>query len=71
MLEDIAVLTGGTVVSEVKGMQLAQATIQDLGTAEKVTVNKDNTTIVNGAGSKEAIASRVGQIKAQIETTTT
>ncbi len=70
MLEDIAVLTGGTVVSEVKGMQLAQATIQDLGTAEKVTVNKDNTTIVNGAGSKEAIASRVGQIKAQIETTT-
>jgi len=70
MLEDIAVLTGGTVVSEVKGMQLAQATINDLGTAEKVTVNKDNTTIVNGAGSKEAIASRVGQIKAQIETTT-
>ncbi len=70
MLEDIAVLTGGTVVSEVKGMQLAQATINDLGTAEKVTVNKDNTTIVNGAGSKEAIAGRVGQIKAQIETTT-
>ncbi len=70
MLEDIAVLTGGTVVSEVKGMQLAQATINDLGTAEKVTVNKDNTTIVNGAGSKEAIENRVGQIKAQIETTT-
>lgn len=70
MLEDIAILTGGTVISEVKGMQLAQATINDLGTAEKVTVNKDNTTIVNGAGSKEAIAQRVAQIKAQIETTT-
>lgn len=70
MLEDIAILTGGTVVSEVKGMQLAQATINDLGTAEKVTVNKDNTIIVNGAGSKEAIANRVAQIKAQIETTT-
>ena len=70
MLEDIAILTGGTVISEVKGMQLAQATIKDLGTAEKVTVNKDNTTIVNGAGSKEAIAQRVAQIKAQIETTT-
>ena len=70
MLEDIAILTGGTVISEVKGMQLAQATINDLVTAEKVTVNKDNTTIVNGAGSKDAIASRVAQIKAQIETTT-
>ena len=70
MLEDIAILTGGTVISEVKGMQLAQATINDLGTAEKVTVNKDNTTIVNGAGSKDAIAARVAQIKAQIETTT-
>lgn len=70
MLEDIAVLTGGTVISEIKGMQLAQASVKDLGTAEKVTVNKDNTTIVNGAGSKDAIASRVGQIKAQIETTT-
>lgn len=70
MLEDIAVLTGGTVVSEVKGMQLAQATVNDLGTAEKVTVNKDNTTIVNGAGAKDAIAARVAQIKAQIETTT-
>ena len=70
MLEDIAILTGGTVISEVKGMQLAQATIQDLGTAEKVTVTRDNTTIVNGAGSKEAIADRVSQIKAQIETTT-
>lgn len=70
MLEDIAILTGGTVISEVKGMQLVQANIQDLGTAEKVTVNKDNTIIVNGAGSKEAIANRVNQIKAQIETTT-
>ncbi|MDE6753131.1 MAG: chaperonin GroEL [Muribaculaceae bacterium] len=70
MLEDIAILTGGTVISEVKGMQLVQANIQDLGTAEKITVNKDNTTIVNGAGSKEAIADRINQIKAQIETTT-
>lgn len=70
MLEDIAVLTGANVISEVKGMQLKQATINDLGTAEKITVNKDNTTIVNGAGSKENIAARVSQIKAQIETTT-
>ncbi len=70
MLEDIAILTGGTVISEVKGMQLSQATAQDLGTADKVTVNKDNTIIVNGAGSKQAIADRVNQIKAQIETTT-
>ena len=70
MLEDIAVLTGGTVISEVKGMQLTQASVNDLGTAEKVTVNKDNTTIVNGAGSKDAIAQRVSQIKAQIESTT-
>lgn len=70
MLEDIAILTGGTVISEVKGMRLDQATIQDLGTAEKITVNKDNTIIVNGAGSKEEIAARIGQIKAQIETTT-
>lgn len=70
MLEDIAILTGGNVISEVKGMQLSQATINDLGTADKVSVNKDNTTIVNGAGSKEAITARIGQIKAQIETTT-
>ncbi len=70
MLEDIAILTGGTVVSEEKGMQLATATMQDLGTATKVTINKENTTIVNGAGSQEAIAKRVAQIKAQIETTT-
>ncbi len=70
MLEDIAILTGGTVISETKGMQLIQAGIQDLGTAEKVTVNKDNTIIVNGAGDKDAIAARVAQIKAQMETTT-
>ncbi len=70
MLEDIAILTGGTVISEVKGMQLSQATVNDLGTAEKVTVSKDSTIIVNGAGSKELIANRVAQIKAQIETTT-
>ncbi|MDY4649661.1 MAG: chaperonin GroEL, partial [Muribaculaceae bacterium] len=70
MLEDIAILTGGTVISDVKGMQLSQATISDLGTADKVTVNKDNTTIVNGAGAKEEIEARVNQIKAQIESTT-
>ena len=70
MLEDIAILTGGNVISEVKGMQLAQAKVEDFGTAEKITVNKDNTIIVNGAGSKEAIANRIHQIKAQIETTT-
>ena len=70
MLEDIAILTGGNVISEVKGMQLAQASVNDLGTAEKVTVNKDHTIIVNGAGSKDAIAARIAQIKAQIETTT-
>ncbi|MDE6296294.1 MAG: chaperonin GroEL [Muribaculaceae bacterium] len=70
MLEDIAILTGGVVISEIKGMQLSQATVNDLGTAEKVTVNKDNTIIVNGAGSKEAIAARIAQIKSQIETTT-
>ncbi len=70
MLEDIAILTGGTVISEVKGMQLAQATVTDLGTAEKVTVNKDNTIIVNGGGAKDAIDNRIAQIKAQIETTT-
>ncbi len=69
MLEDIAILTGGTVISEEKGMQLANATLQDLGTAEKVTVNKENTTIVNGAGNKDKIADRVAQIKAQIAQT--
>ncbi len=70
MLEDIAVLTGGTVISEEKGMQLSQATLTDLGRADKVTVNKENTTIVNGAGNKDAIAQRVAMIKAQIEQTT-
>ncbi|MCM1450773.1 MAG: chaperonin GroEL [Clostridium sp.] len=69
MLEDIAILTGGTVISEDKGMQLANATLTDLGRAEKVTVNKENTTIVNGAGEKEKIAARVAQIKTQIENT--
>ena len=70
MLEDIAILTGGMVISEEKGIKLESATLDMLGTAEKVTVNKDNTTIVNGAGSKENIASRVAQIKAQIAATT-
>jgi chaperonin GroEL len=70
MLEDIAVLTGGVVVSEEKGIKLEQATLEMLGTADKVTVNKDNTVIVNGAGAKEAIANRVSQIKAQIASTT-
>ncbi|MFM2290320.1 MAG: hypothetical protein RIS29_133 [Bacteroidota bacterium] len=70
MLEDIAILTGGVVISEEKGIQLDQATIDMLGTAEKITVNKDNTVIVNGAGAKENIATRVAQIKAQIISTT-
>ena len=70
MLEDIAVLTGGVVVSEEKGMKLESATLEVLGRAEKVTVNKENTTIVNGAGAKDNIAMRVAQIKAQIEQTT-
>jgi len=70
MLEDVAVLTGGIVISEEKGIQLDQATIDMLGTAEKITVNKDNTVIVNGAGDKDAIAQRVAQIKAQIAATT-
>ncbi len=69
MLEDIAILTGGTVISEEKGIKLESATIEMLGTAESITVNKDNTTIVNGAGDKEAIANRVAQIKAQIAAT--
>ena len=69
MLEDIAVLTGGTVISEEKGIQLSQATIEMLGTAESISVSKENTTIVNGAGDKEAIAARIGQIKAQIAAT--
>lgn len=69
MLEDIAILTGGTVISEEKGIKLEAATIDMLGTAESITVNKDNTTIVNGAGDKEAINQRVAQIKAQIAAT--
>ncbi|MDD4199047.1 MAG: chaperonin GroEL [Paludibacter sp.] len=70
MLEDIAILTGGIVISEEKGIQLEQATLEMLGSAEKITVNKDNTVIVNGAGQKENIEKRVAQIKAQIATTT-
>ncbi|OFY68237.1 MAG: chaperonin GroL [Bacteroidetes bacterium RBG_13_43_22] len=70
MLEDIAILTGGTVISEEKGLKLEHATLDMLGTAEKITVNKENTTIVNGAGDKEMIKARVGQIKQQMTTTT-
>ncbi len=70
MLEDIAILTGGTVISEERGFSLENATLDLLGTAETITVDKDNTTIVNGAGNAEAIKTRVNQIKAQIETTT-
>ncbi len=69
MLEDIAILTGGIVISEEKGLTLEQATLEMLGTADKVTVSKDNTTIVNGAGNKEAITERCNQIKAQIVAT--
>ncbi|MDE7386284.1 MAG: chaperonin GroEL [Muribaculaceae bacterium] len=69
MLEDIAILTGGTVISEEKGMRLDGATIDMLGTAVTVTVNKETTTIVDGAGNKQAIAARVAQIKSQIEQT--
>jgi len=67
MLEDIAILTGGTVVSTDKGMKLEDTTLEMLGTAEKVSMNKENTTIVNGAGSKEAIANRIAQIRSGIE----
>jgi chaperonin GroEL len=70
MLEDIAVLTGGTVITEEKGMKLEQATLDMLGQCEKITVDKEVTTIVNGGGDQQAIASRVNQIKKQIETTT-
>jgi chaperonin GroEL len=70
MLEDIAILTGGTVIAEERGFTLENATIDMLGTAETVTIDKDNTTIVNGAGKKSDINARVGQIKSQIETTT-
>ena len=70
MLEDIAVLTGGVVISEEKGLKLEQATMEMLGTCEKVTVSKDNTTIVDGAGTKQAIADRVAAIKNEIANTT-
>jgi chaperonin GroEL len=70
MLQDIAILTGGTVISEEQGLQLDTATLEMLGTAEKITVSKDNTTVVNGKGSKESISDRVAQIKSQIAKTT-
>jgi chaperonin GroEL len=70
MLEDIAILTGGTVISEERGFSLENTTLEMLGNAETVTIDKDNTTIVNGSGSNEDIKARVHQIKAQIETTT-
>lgn len=70
MLEDIAVLTGGTVISEEKGLTLETADISLLGTAEKISINKENTTVINGAGAKEAIDARIGQIRKQMEITT-
>ena len=70
MLQDIAILTGGTVISEEMGLKLDATTLEDLGRAEKITIDKDNTTFVNGAGSKEGIQARVSEIKAQIEKTT-
>ena len=70
MLEDIAILTGGTVISEEKGFKLEDTTIDNLGEAEKVTIDKENTTIVSGKGDKENIEARINQIRAQIETTT-
>jgi chaperonin GroEL len=70
MLEDLAILTGGTVISEEQGRKLEDATLEDLGTCEKVTIDKDNTIIVNGAGEKKNIQARVKQIKAQMESTT-
>ncbi|MDX1327157.1 MAG: chaperonin GroEL [Arenibacter sp.] len=70
MLEDIAILTGGTVISEERGFTMENVTLDMLGTAEKVTIDKDNTTVVNGSGDAEAIKTRVNQIKAQIESTT-
>jgi chaperonin GroEL len=70
MLEDIAILTGGTVISEETGLKLENASLEDLGSADKITINKDNTTLVGGVGQKDMIASRVAQIKAQIESTT-
>ncbi|MCC6599320.1 MAG: chaperonin GroEL [Crocinitomicaceae bacterium] len=70
MLQDIAILTGGNVISEETGFKLENATLDDLGRAEKITVDKDNTTVVNGAGSKEGIQGRIAEIKSQIEKTT-
>ena len=70
MLQDIAILTGGTVISEETGLKLENATMEDLGSAEKVTIDKDNTTVVNGVGDKDSIEARISQIKAQIETST-
>jgi chaperonin GroEL len=70
MLEDIAILTGGTVISEEQGYKLDQVELDHLGSCEKITVDKDNTTVVNGSGQKKAIQSRINQIKQQIETTT-
>ncbi len=70
MLQDIAILTGGTVISEDTGFKLEQATIEALGTADKVTINKENTTIANGGGKKEGIDARIAQIRKQMETTT-
>jgi chaperonin GroEL len=70
MLQDIAILTGGTVISEEMGLKLDATTLEDLGRAEKITIDKDNTTIVNGSGAKDAIQARVAEIKAQIEKTT-
>lgn len=70
MLEDIAILTGGTVISEEKGYKLENAGLEHLGVAEKITVDKDNTTVVNGSGSEEQIKARINQIKQQIDTTT-
>src|SRR6201996_8952696 len=70
MLEDIAILTGGTLISEERGFKLENADLSYLGTAEKIVIDKDNTTVINGSGNPEDIKSRVGQIKAQIESTT-
>jgi len=70
MLEDIAILTGGTMISEERGFKLENATLDMLGTCEKIEIDKDNTTVINGAGSKDDILARTNQIKAQIETTT-
>src|SRR5690606_36168124 len=70
MLEDIAILTGGTVISEERGFKLENAELESLGQAEKVVIDKDNTTMINGSGNSDDIKGRVNQIKAQIESTT-